>query len=68
MASLKALAVMVVWSAAAAWVMNMVGFAEHSRQLIWAIGGGIALLIILMVNVWIYFAMAKDEPWKWFKE
>ncbi|MGI9303422.1 MAG: hypothetical protein ACR2RB_12055 [Gammaproteobacteria bacterium] len=68
MASLKALVIMVIWSAVAAWLMNMIGFAEHFRELIWAIGGGIALLIILLVNVWIYFVVAKDEPWKWFKQ
>ncbi|NKC15539.1 MAG: hypothetical protein GKR94_26085 [Gammaproteobacteria bacterium] len=67
MASIKALAIMVAWSAIAAWAMSAIGFADNYREIIWAIGGAIALLVILMVNVWIYFVVAKDEPWKWFK-
>lgn len=67
MASMKALVAMVVWSAVAAWAMNAAGFVENSREFIWAVAAAVALLIILMVNVWIYFLIARDEPWKWFR-
>ena len=68
MASMKAIIVMIIWTIIAAWIVNTIGLVDHSRSLAGAIGGGIALLIILMVNVWLYFLIARDEPWKWFKE
>jgi len=67
MASLKALIVMAFWTVAVVGGMYLLGFGQHHTELPWAIGGAILLLIVLIVNVWIYFAIAKEEPWKWFK-
>lgn len=68
MPSLKALTIMVVWTAIAVWLINSLGFADHFRDPLWTLGGGILLLVLLISNVWIYFLIAKDEPWKWMKQ
>lgn len=68
MASLKALVPMIFWTALVVFVMNSLGFNENFREPLWAIGGALILLIIILVNVWLYFAIAKDEPWKWIKQ
>jgi len=68
MASLKAWAVMGVWSLIGAWIMTTVGFVENHRDPMWALGAAIVLMVILVVNFLIYFRVAKEEPWKWFKE
>jgi len=67
MASLKALVPMIFWTILAVLFMNMVGFSENFREPLWAVGGAIILLVTIIVNVWLYFAIAKDEPWKWIK-
>lgn len=68
MASLKALVPMLVWTAVAVFIMNALGLSANFREPLAAIGGAIALLLILVVNVWLYFVIAKDEPWKWIKQ
>lgn len=68
MASLKALVPMLLWTAVAVFIMNALGLNENFREPLAAIGGAIALLLILIVNVWLYFVIAKDEPWKWIKQ
>jgi hypothetical protein len=35
---------------------------------LWAIGAGLALLVILLINVYIYFIVCKETPWQWKKE
>jgi len=67
MASLKALVPMIFWTILAVLFMNTVGFSENFREPLWAVGGAIILLVTIIVNVWLYFAIAKDEPWKWIK-
>ncbi len=63
----KALIVMALWTIVLVGIMNFIGFNEHYREPIWTIGGAIFLLVILVGNVWIFFAIAKETPWKWFK-
>jgi hypothetical protein len=67
MASLKALIVMTIWTVIVVGGMYLLDFGSHHREPLWAIGGAILLLVVLIVNVWIYFAIAKEEPWKWIK-
>ena len=63
----KAFFVMALWTIVSVGAMYLIGFGNHHSEPLWAIGGAILLLIILIVNVWIFFAVAKEEPWKWFK-
>lgn len=67
MASFKAFIVMAIWTIVTVGGMYKAGFGSHHEEPLWAIGGAILLLIILIMNVWIFFAVAKEEPWKWFK-
>lgn len=67
MPNLKAAGIMAIWTVIAFIFMQSVGVAEHFRDPLWAIGTAIFLLITLMVNVWIYFKVAGDYGWKWFK-
>jgi len=68
MASMKALVPMIFWTALVVFLMNSIGFNENFREPLWAIGGALILLLIILVNVWLYFVIAKDEPWKWMKQ
>jgi hypothetical protein len=67
MASIKAIAFMVVWTAIAGYGLFTIGAHEHFRNPLWAIGTGLALLVIHLVNMALYFKIAGEEPFLWFK-
>ncbi len=60
------LAVMGAWVALGVWAMNQFGFQHHLHDALWSLGAAIALLIILVVGVAIFFVVAKESPWVWF--
>ena len=61
-----AIVCMAVWIAAGVWAMNQFGFQHHMHDVIWSIGAAISLLIIIVIGVAIFFAVAKETPWTWF--
>lgn len=67
MLTMKALAVMLLWTIAMVSIFNYVGFPNHHGELLWSIGGAIFLVITLIGNVWIFIDVSKEEPWDWVK-
>lgn len=66
MASFKAIIVMTIWTAITGYGLYALGAHEHFRT-IWVLGTGLALLAIHMVNMLIYFKIAGERPFEWFK-
>ena len=58
---------MAVWIAVGVMAMNWFGFPDHMHDWVWSLGAAVSLLIILVVGVAIFFAVAKETPWVWFK-
>lgn len=67
MRTFQALAVMAMWSIAMISILNFIGFNDHYREPLWALGGALILIITLVGNFWLFFAIAKEEPWDWVK-
>ncbi len=67
MRTLQALAVMVLWTIAIFAIINFVNFDEHFREPLWALGAAVLFVIMLIGNFWIFFTIAKEEPWEWDK-
>ena len=67
MASFKAIVVMVIWTAIAGYGLYSIGAHEHFRNPLWAVGTGVALLVIHMINMALYFKIAGEKPFQWFK-
>ena len=61
-------AIMIVITSLSFWGMNMFGFQNNPHDVLWAIGAGLAVLIILLINVYIYFVVCKETPWTWKNE
>lgn len=59
---------MAAWIFAGVTAMNWFGFTNHMHDPLWSIGAAISLLIIIVVGVAIFFAVAKESPWVWFGE
>ena len=60
--------VMIVFTSICFWGMNAFGFQNNPHDVLWTLGAALALLIIMIVNVYIYFAICKESPWVWKKE
>lgn len=60
--------VMIAFTSICFWGMNVFGFQNNPHDILWTLGAALALLIILLVNVYIYFIICKESPWVWKKE
>ncbi|MBT3992903.1 MAG: hypothetical protein P8M55_00230 [Gammaproteobacteria bacterium] len=67
MKNIKAFLYMGSWTLIIAIILYSQGAHIHFRELNWAIGTSLILLITHMVNMAIYFKVAGNEPYKWFK-
>ena len=67
MKKIKAFLYMGSWTLIIAIILYSQGAHIHFRELNWAIGTSLILLITHMVNMAIYFKVAGNEPYKWFK-
>ncbi len=66
-ATTKAIGVMAVFTAVCVAILVALGVGEHFRDPLWALGTALALWVILVSNVAIFFKMVGMEPWKWVK-
>jgi len=66
MRTLQALGVMALWTISIFAVINFFGLNELYRSP-WAIVTALLFVIMLVGNFWIFFAIAKEEPWEWDK-
>lgn len=67
MRTIQALVVMALWTAVFLGILNFAGFSDNYRDPLWSLGGAVLLIIMLIGNFWIFFAIAKEEPWEWEK-
>ncbi|MEC7886162.1 MAG: hypothetical protein VX544_05220 [Pseudomonadota bacterium] len=57
--------VMLIWTALGIYLMNLFGFQNHTHDILWSIGAAIAVIFIILINVYIYFWICKDTVWVW---
>ncbi len=67
MRTFQALVVMALWTAVFVGILNFFGFNDNFREPLWALGGAVLLIVMLVGNFWLFFAIAKEEPWDWEK-
>jgi len=58
---------MSIWTALVFFVLYQFDAHLYFRQIGWAVIISIVLLIAHMINFAIYFKIAGNEPFKWFK-
>tara|TARA_B100001057_G_scaffold319772_1_gene320005 strand:- start:167 stop:385 length:219 start_codon:yes stop_codon:yes gene_type:complete len=59
---------MIIFTSLSFWGMNLFGFANNQHDILWTLGAAFALLAILLINVYIYFAICQESPWVWQKD
>ena len=60
--------IIIAFTSLSFWGMNQFGFQNNQHDILWAIGAGLAILITLLINVYIYFVVCKETPWQWQKK
>jgi hypothetical protein len=60
-----ALLVIAIFTYCAYYILNLIGIGEHHTDIVWAAASSIVFLTILLVDVWVFFAIAGEEAYKW---
>jgi len=68
MKNLKAFSIMGIWTVSVFVLLYILQAHLHYREITWALGLSLVLLITHMVNMVIYFKVAGNAPYRWFKE
>ena len=62
---LAVLAIAVFTSASGYILHSLVGIGEHHANPLWALGTSVIFLIILLIDVWMFFAISGEDAFKW---
>lgn len=65
MSSIKGFLAIAILTAIVAWGAMELNIGEFHRDPVWALGTAVAFLTLLVTDVWLFFAIAKDDPFNW---
>lgn len=67
MKTFSALLSIAAFTAVVGAVLVMLGVEQHHTNPVWAVGTAIVFLITLLIDVWMFFAIAGEEAYQWEK-
>ncbi len=67
MKTLAALVSIALFTSLVGIALVMTGIEAHHAEPLWAIGTAIIFLITLLIDVWMFFAIAGEEAYQWEK-
>ena len=60
-----ALLVIAIFTGAVGFTLYLLGVGDHHFNPIWALGTSVVFLVVLLIDVWLFFAIAGEEAYKW---
>ncbi len=60
-----ALLSIVVFTSAVGIILYFLGVGDHHTNPLWAFGTAVVFLVVLLIDVWMFFAIAKEDAYKW---
>ena len=60
-----ALLAIAVFTGIVGFVLYALGVGDHHFEPLWALGTSIVFLIVLLIDVWMFFAIAGEEAYQW---
>ena len=54
-----------VFTGVVGYLLNMAGVGAHHADPVWALGTSIIFLVVLLIDVWMFFAIAGEEAYRW---
>ncbi|MDW3096145.1 MAG: hypothetical protein R8G33_10770 [Gammaproteobacteria bacterium] len=67
MKTFSALIAIALFTSVVGIALVSLGIEQHHTNPIWAIGTSIIFLITLLIDVWMFFAIAGEEAYQWEK-
>ena len=62
----QALLAIAVFTGVSGYILHaFVGVSEHHANPLWALGTAVVFLIILLIDVWMFFAISGEDAFKW---
>lgn len=65
MSTFKGLLAITIFTAIVVWGALQLNVGAHHTDPLWALGTAIGFLVMLITDVWLFFAVAGDDPFKW---
>jgi len=67
MKTFSALVAIAIFTSLVGFVLVTLGVEQHHTNPVWAIGTSIVFLVTLLIDVWMFFAIAGEEAYQWEK-
>jgi hydrogenase-4 membrane subunit HyfE len=67
MKTFLALVSIAAFTSVVGYVLVLSGIEAHHQEPLWAIGTSIIFLVTLLIDVWMFFAIAGEEAYQWEK-
>lgn len=61
----QALLAIVAFTGVSGYLLYMFGIGDHHASPVWALGTSVIFLIILLIDVWMFFAISGEDAFKW---
>ena len=61
----KALLAIAVFTSAVGVILYAIGVGDHHFNPFWALGTSIVFLVVLLIDVWMFFAIAGEDAYRW---
>jgi hypothetical protein len=65
MSTFKGLLAITIFTALCVYGALLLDVGAHHRDPLWALGFAVGFIVMLITDVWLFFAVAKDDPFKW---
>lgn len=60
-----ALLAIVAFTGVTGFILYALGIGDHHFNIWWALGTSVVFLIILLIDVWMFFAISGEDAFKW---
>lgn len=60
-----ALLTIAIFTGAIGYLLYFIGVGDHHFNILWALGTSVVFLIVLLIDVWLFFAIAGEEAYQW---
>ncbi|MGH1537963.1 MAG: hypothetical protein ACRBDX_07935 [Gammaproteobacteria bacterium] len=61
----QALLAIVVFTGVTGYILYTLGIGDHHFNPWWALGTSVIFLVILLIDVWMFFAISGEDAFKW---
>ena len=61
----QALLAIAAFTGITGFILYSLGLGDHHANPLWALGTSIIFLIILLIDVWMIFAISGEDAFKW---